>query len=460
MQAVALLGILPLILKKLPAADVVVWYLLSTIISLLTLADFGFRQTFIRVISYAYVGAKGIEEYKISSDAATARSGPNILLLHRIVATMQHTYKRSTAILFILLTLLGTWALIGPISKTGNTNQVWLCWVVVLLTSCVRFYGKVYLNFLEGLNLIAVVRRIEALTSIASICCSLLVLMFAPTLLNLIIVNQFWFMIVIVRDRYLCKKLEGGVYNSVSSPLPFDKPLFLKIWHSAWRNGVAGLMSIGLTNITGIIYAQTGNTAEIASYLMAFRLLDQMKLVSSAPLYSKFPLLARLRVQNDLIQLKKVVKKNMLIGHLVFCASIVTVGLFSNQLLTLIHSNVHFVNQKLWILLSIAFFIHRFGAMHMQVYLSTNHVIAHVADGISGIIYVVSTLVLIKFLGIYAIPVGMLFGYLGFYAWYAAKHSYKSINATFWNFEKTTSLVPFIILSIYAIFAFLGVKGW
>jgi hypothetical protein len=185
------------------------------------------------------------------------------------------------------------------------------------------------------------------------------------------------------------------------------------------------------------------------------RIISQIRDISMAPFYSKIPLMARLRVQHDIKGLVKLVQRGMLLSHLVFVVGFVTVGLFANQLLALIHSKVEFVDQTMWLLMGVAFFIHRFGAMHMQVYLSTNHVISHIADGISGILYIASTLILAHYIGIYAIPIGMLIGYLGFYAWYAAKFSYKSLQVNFLSFEKLTSFVPLVILMVYTIFELL-----
>ena len=128
------------------------------------------------------------------------------------------------------------------------------------------------------------------------------------------------------------------------------------------------------------------------------------------------------------------------------------IGVFSAPLLKAIKSDIQFVSPEMWALLGVAFFVHRFGAMHIQVYLSTNHVISHIADGISGLIYILASLILINYIGIYAVPVGMLAGYLGFYAWYAAKYSYNSMHVKFWSFEKSTSFVPALICIIY--FAF------
>jgi hypothetical protein len=168
-----------------------------------------------------------------------------------------------------------------------------------------------------------------------------------------------------------------------------------------------------------------------------------------APFYSKLPLIASLRVKNDIENLKGVVKRGMFLSHLVYVLGFIFVGLFSGFLLKLIGSNVIFVSDFMWSLLGVAFFIHRFGAMHIQVYMSTNHIISHIADGVSGIIYIIVSLVLLKYLGLYAIPVGMICGYLGFYAWYAAMFSYRSLESTFWIFEKQVSFIPILIVLIY-----------
>ena len=455
-RALALFGILPLVLKQFSDVDIVLWYLFSTIIVMQSLADFGFRQTFSRLISYAYKGIKDLSSINSaagsdSKDNTGSDDTPNIVLLNRIVACMQYIYKPLTAIVFFMMVTLGTWFMYKPVQESSDPVQSWISWGVLVVVSCVAFYGKLYLNFLEWLFKIALVRRVEVLTSLGAIVSSILVLLFAPTLLNLIIVNQVWLLISTFRDYYLCRKVDNGLYIKVSKPLPFDKEIFSIIWQPAWRSGISGLMSIGLTNVTGLIYAQVGDTASVASYLLALRIITQIRDISMAPFYSKIPLMAMLRAKNEIATLLKVVKRGMFLSNTVFVFGVICIGVFSDYFLGLIHSDVKFVSHEMWLLLSVAFLVHRFGAMHIQVYLSTNHVISHIADGISGAIYIVASLVLIKFCGIYAIPLGMLAGYLGFYAWYAAKYSYTSLDTNFVEFEKKASLVPMSIMVVYSI---------
>ncbi|QEM11997.1 hypothetical protein [Mucilaginibacter rubeus] len=449
-KTLTLFGVLPLILKQFSSGDVVLWYLFSTIISLQAIADFGFRQTFSRVISYAYSGATDIGILSGSSSEATIESQEvNKKLLSSIVSTMKTIYVWLTAFAFVAMGIFGTWSMVKPVGGAANVHQAWWCWVIVLLVSCISFYGKIYMNFLEGLFKIALVRRIETLTSVGSIITSIIVLFIAPSLLNLVIVNQLWVMVVTIRDWYLCRKIDDGLYKEVSVKEPFNKEIFAKIWQPAWRSGISGFMSAGLTNLTGVVYAQFGSVEAVASYLLALRIINQIRDISMAPFYSKLPLYAMLRVKNDMKNLVKIITKGMFLSHMVFIIGFIIVGLFSDYLLKAIHSQTQFVSQPLWIMLGLAYFINRYGAMHMQVYLSTNHIISHIADGVSGILYVVSTLILTHYVGIYAIPIGMIIGYLGFYSWYAAIYSYRSININFWTFEKQTTLLPLLVTTVY-----------
>jgi hypothetical protein len=452
-KALALFGLLPLILKLLSPGDIVLWYLFSTIISLQSLADFGFRQTFSRIISYAFAGASDIGTFSSDTPAEQGvEAGPNMSLLNQIVSMMNYLYRRLTVVLLILMGTFGTWSMMKPIKEASNQKEAWISWAIVLVVSCISFYGKLYMNFLEGLFKIALVRRVEAITSIGTIVTSIIVLFTFPSLLNLIIANQAWALIVMFRDWYLCVNVDNGIYKTVSAPQSFCKETFLKIWKPAWRSGISGLMSNGLTNLTGLVYAQLGNTSAVASYLLALRIINQIKEVSMAPFYSKLPLLAILRVKNDMSSLLRVIMRGMFLSHVTFIAGFIVVGLFSTALLSAIHSEVHFVDQSMWMLLGAAFFVHRYGAMHIQVYLSTNHIISHIADGISGILYIISSILLSNYLGVYSIPIGMLIGYFGFYAWYSAKFSYKSLGVKMWIFEKKVAFPPLLLALGYVLY--------
>lgn len=448
-RAVSLLIVLPLILKRFTDSEVALWYLFSTIISLQGLVDMGFKVTFVRMISYAKGGAtEVISVIKHGTNYTTDES--NWEMINKIYSVMDRIYTWLSVASFILLITLGTLALKKPVSFAPLTTQAWMAWGVVILVTIIRLYGTVYTAYIEGLNYIALARRIESITSICAILTSIAVLIFVPNLLILVIANQIWVAITIIRDYFICRHIEGGKFKTFRK-LPFDKQLFSKIWKPAWKSGVSSFMSNGLNNLSSVLYAQIGNSASVASYLLALRILGQVEIISMAPFYSKIPLFARLRVRGEISTLLQKAQRSMLLSHIVFLSGVIVIGSTSQLLITLLHSHVKWVPSGIWLLLSFAYFIHRYGAMHMQLYNTTNHIISHIADGVSGIIFILVATLMINRFQLYAIPTGMLAGYLGFYAWFAAMYSYRSLHVNFITFEKKVLMFPMLIFLGYIV---------
>ena len=448
-KSFSLLVILPLILKKFTDAEVAIWYLFATIITLQGLIDMGFRVTFVRMISYAKGGAQDIISV-IKPDTNYTLNEANWHLINRIYSIMLKIYSRLSVISFILLVTLGSLALKKQIVFVPFLYQAWIAWGIVIIVTIIKLYGTVYSAYLEGLNYVALVRRIDSVTSICAILTSIAVLIFKPSLLLLVIANQSWAAIAVMRDYYICRYVEDGRFKTFIK-FPFDKELFNKIWRPAWKSGLSSCMSNGLNNLSSVLYAQIGSTASVASYLLALRILTQVETFSMAPFYSKIPLFSRLRVRGEVNELIKKAQRSMLLSHLVFLAGVILIGSTSHLLIIYLHSHVQWVQSGIWLLLSFAYFVHRYGAMHMQLYNTTNHIVAHIADGISGIIFIAVASLMIHKYQLYAIPIGMLAGYLGFYSWYAAYHSLKSINKNFFEFEKKTMALPALIFIGYII---------
>ncbi|WP_146753096.1 hypothetical protein [Sphingobacterium multivorum] len=198
---------------------------------------------------------------------------------------------------------------------------------VIIIVNVIRFYGTIYENYLEGLNKIALVRRIEALMSLGSIITSIVVLLLNSNILYLIIANQIWLVFNVIRNWYLARMVEEGKLRSFVHK-KFDRELFSYIWKPAWRSGVSGLMSNGLTNLSGLLYAQIGDPKVVAPFLLSMRLITQIREVSMAPFYSKIPYLSQLRAQNRISELIKVVRRGMFMSHIVFVIGVIFVSFF------------------------------------------------------------------------------------------------------------------------------------
>jgi O-antigen/teichoic acid export membrane protein len=452
----SLLFVLPLILNRFSEAEVAVYYLFASIISFASLADFGFKNTFVRFFAYTAAGRDSFGVIKSDNASVELVNESNWSLAEKLFSMMKRIYLLTSAMIFLFAGAIGTYAMKRPINLAGDSFELWLAWFIILATSIVGFYGRIYVCYLEGFNKIALIRRIETLFSLGAILSKIIILTSSPSILNLVIVSQFWLLLNVLRNYFLSRNILNGRLKSFN-PAPFNIRLFKEIWQPAWRSGVASLMSIGLSNFTSIVYAQIGSSSAVASYLLVLKFLTMIRDVSMAPFYSKIPLFAKLRAQNNLTALTKQARKGMVIAHSVYFSGVLLVGVFIDDFLRTIDSSTTFAEPLLYYSLAFAFFLHRYGGMHMQLYLTTNHIIAHVVDGITGLIFITLTLGLIHLFDVYVFPLAMIISYLSCHAWVSAKYSLKSLNVSFIRFEKPTITV--LIISLIVIFIFLWLKN-
>lgn len=439
--------VLPLILNRFNENEVAIWYLFLAIISFGTIADFGFRSTFIRLIAFAKGGAKEIRKYNKLKDKSYRSGSVNWDLVEKLYSMMRYIYVYVSIFVLILFSTAGTYSLVGPISKTNNEFNIWISWIIICITASIEFYGKIYKNYLEGLYKIALVKRMETLFKTGSILSSFAVMIWAPSIINLVIVKRVWTILNVIRDKYLSLQVYGGRLKQFSN-IPFDKKTFYKIWSPAWRSGISSLMSNGLSKLTGVLYAQIGSTSTIASYLLAEKIITEIKNISNAPFYSKIPLLSKLRSADKVSRLIEVSKRGMNISYGVFIMGALIVGILSEPIFNMIGSDTDFVDPSLWWLMALAYFIHRVGSMNMQLYITTNHVISHIVDGISGFLFIITSFLLLKEYGVYAFPIGMIVGYLSFHLWISCYYSFTSLKENILPIFVKYLFMPFLVISL------------
>lgn len=446
-KSLSLVVVLPLILTRFSTEEISLWYLFMIIIGLQMLVDIGFSPTFSRVIAYA-MGGSEISDLKSPKNINIGR--PNWVTIEEIYSTMRYIYLRLNLLWTILLITLGTLCIIRPISLMSNTFPAWVAWGVIIAVSTMTIWGNTFNSYLQGVNQIALLRRWEMITSIGAMITSCIVLLWGGGLLGMVIAHQGWQMLNILRNLWLSRIVENSRLKEFSKKGK-NNHVFRAVWPSAWRSGIGVFMSYGLIQASGIIYAQVGSAASVASYLLALRLIQTVSQFSQAPFYSKLPVLARLFSESRKNELIRVAKRGMILSHWTYITGFISLGLIGEPLLRFIGSNADFPTQVLWMLLGLGFFVERYGAMHIQLYSTTNHIIWHIANGVTGIIYLIVSIAFFQFIGVYAFPVGILAGYLGFYSWYSAIHAYKAFDLKFMSFEKGTSFGPLAIILIYTI---------
>jgi O-antigen/teichoic acid export membrane protein len=440
--------VLPLVLTRLDAGDIALWYLFSTIIGLQLLADLGFSPTFVRVIAYAMAGA-GVGELREAGTAAPAGRRPaDWGTVERIWATMRVVYNRLTLVSMAALALGGTLAVMRPVGASPHPGRAWIAWGVILAGSTVALRGNVFAAYLQGVNQVAVLRRWEALTNLGTIVASAVVLRFGGGLLGLVVVAQLGTVLNLARNWWLSRAVEEARFRGFTAR-GADRRVLEAVWPSAWRSGLGMLMAHAPVQVTGLFFAQVGAPAAVATYLLGLNLFVAIRNFSTAPFYSRLPVLSRLRAQGDLAAQRVLAQRGMRLSYWSFVLLFVGLGVAGGPLLRLIGSNAAFPDPVLWSLLGVGMFLERFGGMHLQLYSTTNHVTWHIANGVTAALFAGLSVPLYGALGVNAFALAYIGSYLGFFVWYSARQSYSILPVSGWEFERTVSLAPTLAVLAY-----------
>jgi len=452
MRALSVVVILPLLLTRLSVEAVAVWYLLMTMVGLQMVADVGFAPTFARVIAYAMGGRSDIKDLRrvVASGSADSDWG----MVQRIWSTMHAVYARITLFSVPLFAIGGTIALARPINTLAYPIEGWVAWGVIVFTFAVVLRANTYSAYLQGINQIALLRRWEAAAGLAASVTTVTVLLAGGGILALVIANQGWMVINALRDRALARHVEGRRAAAFSSS-GIDHAVFQAVWASAIRSGVGVAMSRGVILSSGLILAQVSDAAAVAAYLLASRLIQMLMDLANAPFYTKLPSLARLRGEGKETALASLASRGMRLSYWTFVTGAAAIHILAPIALPAIGSGVEWVAPSLWLLMIVAYFVERFGAMHLQLYSTTNDIQWHVANGVSGTVYLMVSLLALDRFGVFAFPLGILVGYLSFYSWYGPWKVMSSFSFDFWRFQRSTSMMPAAFLMAFCVFSVL-----
>lgn len=442
--------VLPLALRFLSTEVMAIWLVLGVIASFQMVADLGFSSTFTRIVAYA-LGGRDVRTPAGFNGAGIQghRAGtPDPRTLAAVVATMRILYRRLAVGALLIIGSGGTWVLMAPIAGSGDPASAWLAWGITLGTLTIGLYGNLYGAFLQGTNQVALQRRWEMYCALGAGVTDCTALLLGGGLLALVASNQAWVIVNVLINRRLAFVTAGSKNVWSSRPRP-DWDIIRAVWPPAWRSAIGVGMSFGLIQGTALAFARLASPVETASYLLALRLIQTISAFSQAPFYSKLPLLARLNAEGKSSELINIARRGMMASYWTFTLGVVCVGLGATAFLDAVGSNTRFVDVSFWGLLGIAFFVERVGAMHIQLYSTTNHIVWHIATGVTGAMYLFAGLILFPLIGAYAMPVAMLIGYLGFYLWYATYHSCRAFRFSFGEFERRLSALPFVILLLF-----------
>lgn len=460
-RAAGSLVVLPFALRQLFPAEIVFWQLLISIQALAFTLDLGLTVTFTRYFAYAAGGAKELGSViRGDRESEVMTSEPNWPLVERLWGTVWWVYAGIAAVALGAIVIVGTLCVRPVILEMPSVGKGWVIWWIFASFAPVGIVTLAYSAYLQGMNQVAIQRRWEAVCNLGMIFTNLAVLYFNGALLGLVIGAQAWAVIGLLRSRQVARYV-AGARLAAFAPMRADRVLLGSILPVAWRSGLGVICSGLAIQGSGILLAWLagpGQQAVVAGYLVALRIMSAISQFSQAPFASKLPKLAQLRAGSRREEFLALAGRGERGTYWVFVLSVSLAGAGLPVLFGLVGSNVAFAPTQFWWLLSVAFFAERFGAMHLQLYSTSNHIVWHIANGVVALVMALAIAGFWPMLRFNAVPLGLLLAYGGFYAWYCARLSYQDLRLRPWAWERKTSFFPAMVLLVLGALhlAFLG----
>ncbi len=440
-RVLSMFVILPLILNRFEPADIAVFFLFSSIITVQLFVAASFGHTFARFVGYALGGVT----LKQMADAGRERISPSSRedtaepfdrsLLSQILLCMDRVFSFFAVVSIPAMLLIGWLFLSKPISASTEPQQSWLAWLCIVAIVPFVIKSLKYTAFLQGANRLAVEQRWSAIFIFGGLLSGAVTLLMGGGLLALIAVNQVWQLASVVRLGWLYR----ATLSEVAGELPKATgpgEVMRVVWPAAWRSVVGTASAIATTTVGGLWFAQVLPDKPLAELLFGLRVMNIVSELCRAPFYSQLPNLINLRVKGPLSSIVTIAKRGMRRSYFSFVVLFFAAPIVAFYVLPIIKSRIIFPGTEFWLLLGAAMLLERFGSMHVNLYSTTNHIIIHWLNGITMVIALGAMVALTPVLGIYAYPVGLLIAMSSFFVWNALRFSLASIQQSFWQFEK------------------------
>ncbi|MFN0253197.1 MAG: hypothetical protein ACKV2T_40360 [Kofleriaceae bacterium] len=450
LQSLLAVLIVPIVLYRFAAPTVALWALFSSLTALVNVATQSFTVTFVRAVAYSHAGASSLDDLAAGRSRPEARES-NRELLAEVVSGARIAFLAIAVCALVLLASLGTVLVDHLVAATPDPRSAWIAWGLVLAASTSGVYTNLYVGYVEGHDHVAVVRRWDAIFALFAGVSSCAVLLLGGDFLALVISTQGWLLVRAVRNWMLCRRIDDRAYTKLARR-PW-RPALQTLWPAAWRSfvGVAGIL--GVNYMGGIFYAQIGEPRLVAGYLLAIRLFDALSSVARAPFYSRIPLLVRLHAQGQTSAQLATARSGMRLAYWIFVVGMLAAAALGPSVFRAIGSDVPFPALQLWLGLGTAYLLERYGAMHLQLFSTTNMIVWHTAALGYALIYLVTLAALHGPIDVYAFPIAMGLGYAGWYSWFSARHSYRAFGIRFWSFERALFVPPLVVATTATVIA-------
>jgi O-antigen/teichoic acid export membrane protein len=433
------LVILPLVLQKLSAADLGMYYVLLSIIALAPIIDFGFGPTIGRFVSYAMGGAQSIQAHGLPETGSSGK--PNYPLLWRLLFATRLLYRYMAIILLVVLGAWGTYAVELRIDETSSPFITRLAWITALGATLFEIYSSCWGVYLRGLNQVTISARIGVIAMFVRIAIAAALLLAGAGLLSLPLAGFVSSLIHRRLARARCLEL----LRVEPQPAPDHTDIndhFRLLWPNSWRLGVQ-LMSGYLTvNANTLICTHKFGLEATGRYGLSVQLMGIAMGMAAVWVSTRWPLIGQYQARRQFALLQAALRPRVWLQNATYLALATTVVLAGPALMDLFGKDKELLPVALLLLLAGNSFL-ELQFTTWGTLISTQNRLPYLWPTVAtNVLSLTLTLVLVHAtsLGLGALVLGPLIAGSLFNYWYWPPYAARSIGTTLFRFLFTGPL--------------------
>jgi len=402
MRFLFLIVVMPVTLRIFSPEEMGMWTIFINLITITSLLDFGFSNSFSRNVSYIY---SGVREIKATGYTASETQSVDYGLLKNLLWAMKRYYGMM-AILFLLLFVAFSPFYFSSVLKQygGDRQTIWIAWFILGGTLAYELYTYCYNTILIGRGLVKRTMQITVFSQSVRIIVSIVLLFSGFGIISLVL-----------------GLLTGNLVNRLLAHRAFyDKETKAKLAEVAATHGwdmiktlAPNSLKIGFISLS--IFLRSRITVLIAPFYLSFSQIGEFGISHQAitvisalglswynTFYSKT---AQYRVREEVEGTKRLYIKGTFNLILIFLMGGSALLLFGSDLLLLIKSNTALLCNKYLLLMLLFVFLEARQGMANGTIIAKNEVPFFKADIISGICSVILLIFMLHFtsLGILSI---------------------------------------------------------
>jgi O-antigen/teichoic acid export membrane protein len=396
----------PILLRMLSSEVIGIWAIFMTIGSLTNLLDFGFSPSFTRNVTYIISGVNRLISKGI--DQSDKQEKINYELLSGTIRAMQWFYRRMSLFALTLLLFAGTLYMhhILETKYTGaDSNIIYIAWFLFCIVNAYNIYTLYYDSLLMGCGFVMKSKQLIIISQLVYLGLSTALILSNFGLLSIVIAQAVSLLIRRILSHHFF--YNDGLKKELASVSNTNYREVIKaITPNSIKLGITGLGAFLVLQSSVLVGSAYLELSELASYGITIQIINVIASLSWVYFNSYIPKIARLRVNEDLLTIRKIYMKSILAMFFTYFAGAVVLIITGQRLLDVLGSQTSLLSAGMILALIIISMLEKNHAMAGSILLLRNEVPFFKAAIISGICTV---LLLFLFTGTFSLGIwGMI----------------------------------------------------